>query len=150
MAKHVGPTTDLVRVQARSLALRGETRVSFVYRYRTRDVTMNLPVQQALQRVAELVPTEFHQANLHTPLVEVQLSFSKRGKALLRTMNRPAGPPMNASHLVATGVAGGEAAIEPASSGAAAEPSGFHEPKATTARSSGCCPWSAPSCRRWG
>jgi hypothetical protein len=71
--------------------IKGDACLSFVFRYQTRDVTTNLPVAQALQRVDELLGHEFHQANLHTAGAQVQLSFSKRGKALLRTANQPEG-----------------------------------------------------------
>jgi len=94
LAKHVGSTPDLVRVQARPLEVKGETRISFLYRYQTRDVTVNLSLQHALLRVDELLGNEFHQANLLLPATEVQLSFSKRGKPLLRTMPRPVAEPV--------------------------------------------------------
>ena len=40
--------------------------LSFVYRYRSRDVTTNLPLPQALQRVDELLDGGFRQANLRS------------------------------------------------------------------------------------
>ena len=51
LAKYHGPEPELVRVQARRVDVKGAACLSFVYRYRTRDVTLNLPVPQALQRV---------------------------------------------------------------------------------------------------
>jgi len=109
LAKHVGGTPELVRVQARPLEVKGETRISFLYRYRTRDVTVNLPLDQALERIDELLGNEFHQANLLLPAAEVQLSFSKRGKPLLRTMPRAAADPDAGMGGEAAGKAAGEA-----------------------------------------
>ena len=86
LAKYHGAEADLVRVQARAVGIKGEACLSFVYRYRTRDVTTNLPVPQALLLIDELLGNAFRQANLHTPDQQTQLSFSKRGNALLRTV----------------------------------------------------------------
>ena len=91
LSKYRGPETDLLRVQARPVAIKGVPNLSFVYRYRARDVILNLPVPQALQRIDELLGCAFRQAHLQTVDSETQLSFSKRGKVLLRTTPR-AGP----------------------------------------------------------
>ena len=55
LAKYRGPESDLVRIQARRVTIQGVACLSLVHRYRTRDVTMNLPMPQALQRVDELL-----------------------------------------------------------------------------------------------
>ena len=92
LSKYLGDEHELLRVQARPVVIRGETCLSFVYRYRSRDVTTNLPLPQALRRVDELLGGSFRQANLQSGALEAQLGFSKRGKALLRT-SRGAGRP---------------------------------------------------------
>jgi len=88
LAKYQGPEPDLLRVQARPVAIKGVPSLSFVYRYRTRDDILNLPVPQALQRIDELLGGAFRQAHLQTVDSETQLSFSKRGKVLLRATPR--------------------------------------------------------------
>jgi hypothetical protein len=85
LSKYHGEEADLQRVQARSLVIRGEACLSFVYRYRSRDLTANLPLPQALQRVDELLASGFRQANLQASGIDAQLGISKRGKALFRT-----------------------------------------------------------------
>jgi hypothetical protein len=85
LSKYQGDEHELLRVQARPVVIRGERCFSFVYRYRSRDVTANLPLPQALHRVDELLGGSFRQANLKSGALEAQLGFSKRGKALLRT-----------------------------------------------------------------
>jgi len=88
LSKYQGAEPDLQRVQARPIVVRGEQCLSFVHRYRSRDVTENLPLPQALQRVEELLDSGFRQANLQAGAIDAQLGISRRGKALLRT-SRP-------------------------------------------------------------
>ncbi len=89
LSKYHGAEAELLRVQVRAVEIKGTACLSFVHRYRTRDVTTNLPLPQALQRVDQLLGSEFLQANLQTPTAEVQLAISKRGKSLLRTVQLP-------------------------------------------------------------
>ena len=100
LSKYEGDEPELLRVQARPVVIRGEPCLSFVYRYRSRDTTVNLAQPQALQRVDELMGSGFRQANLQAGGSEAQLGVSKRGKTLLRT-RKATGPA--AADLAATG-----------------------------------------------
>ncbi len=68
----------------REVSLRGERQLSFVWRYATRDVTKNHPLAQGVEQVLALLGPEFLHAHLHTRTHEIQLSFSRKGKASLR------------------------------------------------------------------
>ena len=96
LSRYRGTEPDLQRVQARPLVIRGDRCVSFVYRYRSRDVTVNLPSSQALQRVDELLASGFSQANLQAGCIDAQLGISKRGKALFRAGEAAADGPAGA------------------------------------------------------
>ncbi|WP_374594935.1 SAM-dependent methyltransferase [Aquabacterium sp.] len=74
----------LQRVIARPVALRGQTQLSLVYRYQTKDITKNLPWPEALATLRGLIGAAFKNAHLHTPTEEVQLAVSKKGKASIR------------------------------------------------------------------
>jgi len=83
---------DLQRIMVRAVELKGQPHLSFLLRYPTKDITKNLPLEEGLALVASwLVAGAFRNAHLHTPTEEVQLAFSKKGKASLR-----AGKPSNA------------------------------------------------------
>jgi hypothetical protein len=69
----------------RPLQLRGQDCLSFVYSHATRDITKNLPVPEGLALLQTLPGTAFRNAHLLTPTEELQLVFSKRGKASLIT-----------------------------------------------------------------
>jgi SAM-dependent methyltransferase len=83
LARHVGAEADLQRVIIKPLLVKTQPNLSFVYRYKTRDITKNLPLAEALARIAELVPVSFKNAHLLTLSDEVQLEFSKKNKTTL-------------------------------------------------------------------
>jgi SAM-dependent methyltransferase len=84
LAKHVGPEPQLQRVEARPIELRGAAHWSFVHRYRTRDVTKNLPPEEGLQLVEALLGVSFLNAHLLTADQTVELAISQRGQCTLR------------------------------------------------------------------
>jgi len=91
----LGP--DLQRVIARPVALKGQPHLSFVLRYPTKDITQNLPLDEGVALLMHWAQAQtFRNAHLHTPTEEVQLAFSKKGKASVRV-----GKPSNAEALQA-------------------------------------------------
>ncbi len=84
LANHHGSEPQLQRVLVRPVELRGEPHWSFVYRYQTKDITKNLSVPEGLATVRALAGSEFRNVHLHLPAEEVQLAFSKKGKASVR------------------------------------------------------------------
>ncbi|HEX5356091.1 MAG TPA: SAM-dependent methyltransferase [Aquabacterium sp.] len=86
----LGP--DLQRVLVRPVELKGQPHLSFVLRYPTKDITKNLPLAEGMAHVMGWAQARtFRNAHLHTPTAEVQLAFSKKGKASVRV-----GKPSNA------------------------------------------------------
>ncbi len=86
LADHRGPDRELLRMEGRPVDLRGETMLALVSRYRSRDVTSNLRLDEACSRLQELLAADFRKAHLIRDDGETQLSISKRGKALLRAV----------------------------------------------------------------
>src|SRR3990167_4046499 len=84
LSRHIGADEPLERLTVRELHLRGERQLSFLWRYRTRDVTKNHPAAEGLAQVAALLGREFQNAHLHPRSQEVQLAFSRRGRPSLR------------------------------------------------------------------
>ncbi|MCD5995188.1 SAM-dependent methyltransferase [Pseudomonas sp. CDFA 602] len=83
LAKHVGSEVELQRVIIKPLIVKDQPCLSFVYRYKTRDITKNFPLAEALAVVAGLLPESFKNAHLLSLTEEVQLEFSKKGKTTL-------------------------------------------------------------------
>lgn len=75
----------LQRVIVRAVALRDEPHLSLVWRYPTKDITKNLPAGEGVEAILSwLQAGAFRNAHMHTPTEEVQLAFSKKGKASVR------------------------------------------------------------------
>lgn len=83
LARHIGAEVDLQRVTAKPLTIKGQASLSFVYRYKTRDITRNLALDEALTLIGELLPASFRNAHLLSLNDEVQLEFTKKGKPML-------------------------------------------------------------------
>jgi SAM-dependent methyltransferase len=90
LAGHRGPEPDLKRVTVRAITLRGTPHLSFVYSHERRDETHNLPQAEGLQRLRELLGRDFANAHLDTPQQELQLAYSRKGRASLRVGRREA------------------------------------------------------------
>ena len=76
---------QLQRVIARPVVLRGQPHLSLVLRFPTKDITKNLALDEAWHHLGLwLRDGAFRNAHLFTPTEEVQLAFSKKGKATVR------------------------------------------------------------------
>lgn len=84
LARHVGADQTLQRIIAKPLQVKGQAQLSLVYRHQTRDITRNLPLDQAQALVAELLPASFRNAHLFDGDGEVQLTFSKKCKPMIQ------------------------------------------------------------------
>ena len=117
LSKPAGAEPGPHKVVVRSLHLRGQACLSFVFSHATRDETKNLPVADGLTRVAELLGPSFRHAHLFTPLDEWQLTIGKRGTGHL-AVHRHATP--------AGAGAGAGAAVEPTAADPAAHDRAKH------------------------
>ena len=90
LAGYRGPVPDLQRVTVRAIELRGRPHLSFVYSHERRDETRNLPRAEGLKLLHTLIGAEFANAHLHTPQQELQLAYSRKGRASLRAARREA------------------------------------------------------------
>ncbi|POR60710.1 class I SAM-dependent methyltransferase [Pseudomonas syringae] len=83
LAKYVGSEADLQRVIIKPLTVKEQPCLSFVYRYKTRDITKNFSLAEAVAVIASLIPESFKNAHLLSLTDEVQLQYSKKGKTTL-------------------------------------------------------------------
>jgi hypothetical protein len=85
LSKYRGDEVNLQRVVARLVSVREQPCLCFVYSYKTRDITKNLPLAEALSLISQWLPTNFKNAHLLSLTEELQLTFSKKDKAQLFT-----------------------------------------------------------------
>ncbi|MBT2340341.1 MULTISPECIES: class I SAM-dependent methyltransferase [Pseudomonas] len=83
LAKYVGDEADLQRLIIKPLTVKDQPCLSFVYRYKTRDITRNFPLTEGVDTVAALLPASFKNAHLLAVTDEAQLEYSKKGKSSL-------------------------------------------------------------------
>jgi Methyltransferase domain len=84
LAKPVATEADLRQIAVRPLMLRGAAHLGFVYRYATRDVTKNLPVDEGVHAVAAMLGAAFRNAHLATLTQAAELALGARGQWTLR------------------------------------------------------------------
>ena len=83
LGKAIGPDPELIRVLVRPLAIRGQECLSFLHRYKTRDVTENASIPEGIGKVRALLASSFRHAHLFTTTRDAQWSISKKGKGFL-------------------------------------------------------------------
>jgi hypothetical protein len=91
-----GPTArgDTLRnVLVRPVELKAGPRLSFVYRYRTRDVTKNHPADEALELIEKLLEEQFQHAHLFTRHAILELRF-RDGKGARLIASKLANQPL--------------------------------------------------------
>ena len=79
-----GGDATLDKLLARRVLLRGEQQLSLVWRHRTKDITKNLPLDQAVALIGSLLADPFHHAHLVTRTHDIQLAPDKKGRWALR------------------------------------------------------------------
>jgi SAM-dependent methyltransferase len=85
LAKYVGAEAELQRITIKLTTIKELPHLSFVYRYKTRDITKNFPLAEGVEVIAGLLPESFKNAHLLSLTDEVQLEYSKKGKSTLFT-----------------------------------------------------------------
>ena len=83
LAKYVGDEAELQRLIIKPVTVKEQACLSFVYRYKTRDITKNFPVADGLAAIAELLPASYKNAHLLSLTDEAQLEYSKKNKSSL-------------------------------------------------------------------
>ena len=83
LAKPRGAGPDLRNVYVRPVALKGGGRLSFLYRYKTRDETKNYTPAEATRLLRGLLGAEFLSGHLFTSRQDLRLEFNRKGEARL-------------------------------------------------------------------
>ena len=75
---------DLKLIEVRPIAIKGEVKLSFTYRHRTRDIVKNYTVEEAAALLSANLATKFLNARLFTLDGDLQLTKQGEGHALHR------------------------------------------------------------------
>ncbi|MDT7808338.1 MAG: hypothetical protein QOJ70_2151 [Acidobacteriota bacterium] len=83
LAKHRDRGAELKNVYVRLVALKGGERLSFLYRYKTRDETRNHTHAEGSRLLRELLGAEFLSGHLFTSKEDLRLDFNRRSESRL-------------------------------------------------------------------
>src|SRR5215208_2974602 len=83
LAKYRGVEEGLRNVYVRPVELKGGRRLSFLYRYRTRDVVKNHTREEGARFVREMLWGGWASGHLFTSKKELRLEISRKGEARL-------------------------------------------------------------------
>ena len=75
--------TQLQRITAKPVQIKGQPRLSLLFQHATKDITQNPGIDDALAQIRGWLGTDFSHAHLHARNEALQLSYSKRGKVAL-------------------------------------------------------------------
>lgn len=79
--------TELKSIFIKSISLRGEQKLSFVYRFPTNDVTKNFSFEAGLEQLEDELKTKFLKADLMSSDKDVFLTIDKAGNGKIKRKN---------------------------------------------------------------
>ena len=83
LSKYQGDEPELNRISIRPISLKNTPLLSFLYEYRSRHITKNVDLDDALSLLHRWLGSDFNNAHMVSKDWEIQLRFSKKGKPLL-------------------------------------------------------------------
>jgi hypothetical protein len=83
LAKYRGPEGELRNIYVRRVRIKRGDNLSFLYRYKTKDVVKNHAVADGARLVLELLGHEFLSGHLFTSDEDFQIDFNRKGEARL-------------------------------------------------------------------
>jgi len=86
---------DLKNIFVVPVNIKNKNKLSFTYRYKTKDQVKNYDIEQALEYLYELIGPSFLQAQLKTTSESHQLLISKKGKSTLISSKSDSDEPSN-------------------------------------------------------
>ncbi len=98
LARYRGAEAGLKNVYVRPAELKGGPRLSFLYRYRTRDAVTNHTYGEGSKLLRELLGAEFSSGHLFTSKEDLRLDVTRKGEARLTSHAPTLSSPAAAGH----------------------------------------------------
>ncbi|WP_229248783.1 class I SAM-dependent methyltransferase [Dyadobacter sandarakinus] len=107
LGNYQGTDEGLKNIYIRRAVIKKEDKLSFTYRYKTRDIVRNYNPAEGVATLQQLLPADFHIATLQTTQGSIQFEVLKNGRIVVRkteTEARPAPAPTHdkAKHRLIT------------------------------------------------
>jgi hypothetical protein len=98
LAKHRGKESDLKNLYVRPVALKRGERLSFLYRFKTKDVVKNFDADEGVRLVSEHLGSEFLSGHLFTTHEDLQIDFNRKGESRLTARAATFDTPQTTTH----------------------------------------------------
>jgi SAM-dependent methyltransferase len=98
LARYRGPEAGLKNVYVRPVSLKAGERLSFLYRYKTRDAVRNHTREEGARLVRALLGAEFASGHLFTTAEDLRLEVSRKGEPRLSRERPTFDAPAPAEH----------------------------------------------------
>lgn len=86
LGNYKGKEPNLKNIYAKLVLIKRELKLSFVFRYKTRDITKNMPIAEAIDYLrAQLTADSFRIATLFTTVDNTILQYNNKGQWVLKT-----------------------------------------------------------------
>jgi len=84
LGNYKGAEENLKNIYGKKILVKREEKLSLTYRFKTRDIVKNFPIQEAERVVADKFEEGFLAAGLFTTQFDLNLDINPKGKAVLR------------------------------------------------------------------
>ncbi|PTS94424.1 SAM-dependent methyltransferase [Pedobacter sp. HMWF019] len=94
LGNYQGNEKELKNIYVRRVKIKRNDMLSFTYRYKTRDIFKNYPLEEGIQMIVQLISNDFKICTLFTTLKELILEHNRKGEIAVReTLIKGAGVP---------------------------------------------------------
>jgi len=98
LSKYIGSEADLKNITIRPVQLKGNVMLSWVYRYKTRDITKNHSPKESFLLIDQLLGESFRAAHLFESDAETQIDISLKGKCFIHRHASKTMPSLSSEH----------------------------------------------------
>lgn len=84
LGNYKGSEENLRNIYVKRIAIKGEEKLSFTYRYKTRDIVKNYPIKEGISKVFESLQQGFYVATLYTTAFDLVFENLHDKKYILR------------------------------------------------------------------
>jgi SAM-dependent methyltransferase len=84
LGNYKGKEENLKNIYIKRIAIKGEEKLSFTYRYKTRDIVKNYPFEEGIQKIHDFLNQEFYVATLFTTAFDLGFENLHDKKFIIR------------------------------------------------------------------
>lgn len=84
LGNYKGKEENLKNIYVKRIIIKGEEKLSFTYRYKTRDIVKNYTIEEGISKVQDFIQQDFHVATLFTTAFDLSFENLHNKKIILR------------------------------------------------------------------